>query len=55
MNMVWRWAYLGDRGSGRSHVLPVDEDVHGVVVAPLHANTVPDLETSLGLTALVSF
>lgn len=37
--------YLGDCGGGRSHVLPVNKDVHGVVVAPLHAHAVPHLET----------
>lgn len=30
----------------RSHVFTIDEDVHGVVAAPLHANTVPNLRNN---------
>lgn len=36
-------AHLGNGRGCRSHVFPVDENVHGVVGAPLHAHTVPDL------------
>lgn len=36
-------AHLGDSSGCRSHVFTVDENVHGVVTAPLHAHTVPDL------------
>ncbi|TNN67933.1 hypothetical protein EYF80_021902 [Liparis tanakae] len=31
------------RSNTASHVFPVDEDVHGVVTAPLHTHAVPDL------------
>lgn len=38
-------AHLGDSSGRRSHVFTIDENVHGVVAAPLHAHTVPDLST----------
>lgn len=40
-------AHLGDGSGRRSHVFPVDENVHGVVAAPLHAHAVPDLSNAI--------
>lgn len=40
-------AHLGDGSGGRPHVFPVDENVHGVVAAPLHAHAVPDLSSTI--------
>lgn len=39
-------AHLGDSSGRRSHVFAVDEDVHGVVAAPLHAHAVSNLSTN---------
>lgn len=38
--------YLGYCSCRRSHVFSIDEDVHGVITAPLHTHTVPNLRTS---------
>ena len=35
--------YLSYSGGCRSHVLSVNEDVHGVITAPFHPDTVPNL------------
>lgn len=39
--------YLGYGCRGGTHVFAVDEDVHGVVVAPLHPDAVPNLKAQI--------
>lgn len=38
-----RGRYLGDAGGGGAHVLPVHQDVHRVIGAAPHPQTVPNL------------
>lgn len=41
------YVYLGHCSCCRSHIFSINEDVHGVITAPLHTHTVPNLITHI--------